>query len=204
MTHSPLGSYNAGTSPLHLLRPGVKLAGLLLFALAVMLSTGLLTTALWVTLALGLALLAGMRWPELWRVTRSFALIAALLLAFHVWQTSWQRGLEVVGELFALILAASALTASTAVSDMLDTLTWLLSPLRRCGVNAERVAFAFSLVITLIPQILGIARQTRQAARARGLERNPRAVLVPFVLRTVAHAHTTGQAMHARGLGDLG
>lgn len=202
MSHAPLGSYIASRGPLHRLRAGAKLLGLLLFAIAVMAVPGLVATGVSLAIAFGLALLAGLRSRALLRVLRGFAIIAVLLLAFHVWQGGWQRGLEVVGDLFALILAASAVTASTAVEEMIDTITWLLLPLRPIGVKPQRVAFAFSLMITSIPNLLGIAGETRAAAKARGLERNPRALLVPFVLRTVAHAEATGQALQARGLGD--
>jgi biotin transport system permease protein len=85
---------------------------------------------------------------------------------------------------------------------MLDTITWALGPLRRLGAKPERVALAFSLVIRAIPTILGVARETQSAARARGLERDPRARLMPLVLRTVAHAQLTGEALSARGAGE--
>ncbi|MFV0434144.1 MAG: energy-coupling factor transporter transmembrane component T family protein [Leucobacter sp.] len=120
----------------------------------------------------------------------------------HTWQNGWHNGFEVVGGLLALILTASALTASTAAADMLDTIAWALRPLRPLGVDPDRVALAFSLVIRSIPSILGIARETRAAAKARGLERNPRALVIPLVLRTVAHAHLTGEALAARGIGE--
>ena len=41
-----------------------------------------------------------------------------------------------------------------------------------------------------------------EAARARGLGRHPRAYLTPFVIRVVARAHETGDALHARGITD--
>jgi biotin transport system permease protein len=64
------------------------------------------------------------------------------------------------------------------------------------------VALAFSLMIRGIPTTIQLASETRQAAMARGLERNPRALVTPMVLRTVAHARATGEALHARGVGD--
>ena len=85
---------------------------------------------------------------------------------------------------------------------MLDAIKRGLGPVRRVGVNPERVALAFSLMIRAIPGILEIAHETRAAAKARGLERNPRALLTPMVIRTVAHAYDTGAALHARGIGD--
>ncbi len=57
-------------------------------------------------------------------------------------------------------------------------------------------------MIRAIPGILDIAVETRAAAKARGLERSPRALLVPMALRTVARAYETGDALHARGIGD--
>ena len=37
---------------------------------------------------------------------------------------------------------------------------------------------------------------------ARGLERNPRALTVPVVIRAVAYAQQTGDALAARGIGE--
>lgn len=199
---SPLGAYLPGSGPLHRLRPGAKLLGLFAFAIAVVSTTGVPLTALWLGIAVALAVLAGLRGRDFWRVARGFALVAIPLFAFQAWQHGWERGAEVVGDLFAMILAASAVTASTAVDDMLDTITWALGPLRRFGAKPERVALAFSLVIRAIPTILGVARETQAAARARGLERDPRARLMPLVLRTVAHAQLTGEALAARGVGE--
>ncbi|MBL3680553.1 CbiQ family ECF transporter T component [Leucobacter chromiireducens] len=199
---SPLGAYLPGSGPLHRLRPGAKLLGLFVFATTVVLLRGPVATGIALGIAILLALLAGLRGRDFWRVLRGFALIAVPLFAFQAWQHGWERGVEVVGDLFALILAASAVTASTAVDDMLDTVAWALRPLRPFGVHPERVAFAFSLVIRAVPSILDIAHETQAAARARGLERSPRARLVPLVLRSVAHAQLTGEAMTARGIGD--
>ena len=69
-------------------------------------------------------------------------------------------------------------------------------------MHPEQVALAFSLALTAIPTVLALAQETHAAAKARGLERSPRAYLVPFVLRVVAHAQLTGEALQARGIGD--
>src|SRR5699024_6580445 len=104
--------------------------------------------------------------------------------------------------LVALILLAIAFTASTSPGRLLEAINGLIRPLEKVGVNTEGVALAFSLTLTTIPVILQIARETRDAARARGLGRNPRALLIPFALRTVAHAFQVGEALSARGLGE--
>jgi len=53
-----------------------------------------------------------------------------------------------------------------------------------------------------VPDTVALAAETRAAAKARGLDRSPRAHLTPFVIRVVARAHQTGDALEARGLGD--
>lgn len=189
-------------SPLHRLRPGAKLLGLFLFGVAVVAVPGWLPALTALTLGLALTLLAGLGAHGILRVLRGFAIVGVLLFAFQLWQHGWERGIEVVADLLALILAASAVTASTAVDDILDTIAWALRPLRRFGVSPERVSLAFSLAIRSIPLAIEVARETRQAARARGLERNLRAFAVPFAVRMVAHARDTGASLHARGLGD--
>lgn len=202
MMFNPLGAYIAGHSVLHRMRPGAKLFGLFVFATTAITLRTVASTLIALVIASVLSVIAGMRARDFARVAVRFTLIGVMLFAFQAWQNGWDRGFAVVGTLFALILAASALTSSTAVDDMLDTVTWMLEPLRRFGVHPERVALAFSLVLTLIPTLLGIARETHEAAKARGLDRSPRAYLVPFVLRVIAHAQLTGEALQARGFGD--
>lgn len=196
------GAYRAGNSLLHRARPGAKLLGLFL------LGTTIVVFRIWpvgvAALALGiiLALIAGLRAAEFGRLARGFALVGLLLFAFQTWQAGWTHGVAVVSGLFALILAASAVTASTAIDDMQATIVWLLTPLRPLGVSPERVSLTFALAIRSLPLAYELAAETREAARARGLERDPRALLVPFVLRTIAHAKQTGAALQARGLDD--
>lgn len=199
---SPLGAYITQRGPLHRLRPGLKLAALFVFAIAVIASGGWIYTTVSLVIGVALSLIAGMRGLDFWRMARGFSLIAIPLFAFQAWSNGWLRGYEVVGDLFALILTASAVTASTRASDMLDTIAWAIQPLQRFGVNTDRVALTFSLAIRMIPSIQDLSRETADAARARGLERSARARTVPLVLRTVAQAHLTGDALAARGIGD--
>ena len=76
-----------------------------------------------------------------------------------------------------------------------------MRPFRRL-VDPERVALTITLAIGALPGTVALALETRDAARARGLSRHPRAYLTPFVIRVVARAHETGDALQARGLGD--
>lgn len=197
-----LGAYRPGTSWLHRLPAGAKLAGLLVLSVVVMAVRGPATGIVALVGSLVLVAWSGTRLRQLVRTLRALVLVVVLLTAYLAWQGSWALAVERSADLVALVLAATVLTATTPVDEMLDTITRLLGPLRRFGVRPERVALAFSLVLRSIPLTLQTARETRDAAKARGLEREPRALLTPMVIRSVAHARATGDALHARGLGD--
>ncbi|MFH7322647.1 energy-coupling factor transporter transmembrane component T family protein [Aeromicrobium sp. JJY06] len=199
---SPLGLYQPGTSPLHRLTPGPKLVGLFLLAVAVLVAKGPWTGVAFVALALVLAALGSLSPRSLLRALRPFLIVAVLLLAFNAWQNGWPRAVEVVADLTALILAATVLTATTAVNDLLDTIVRSLRPFRRLGVDPDRVGLTFSLMLRALPGTIELAAETRDAARARGLERSIRARTIPLVLRVVARARDTGDALHARGVLD--
>lgn len=197
-----LGAYRPGTTVLHRLPAGAKLLGMLLVSIVVMTVRGPWTGAGSLACALLLVAWSGMSLRQTLRTLRPLLLVSVLLAAYLSWQREWALAVEQVTDLLALVLVATVLTTTTPVDEILDTIVRALGPLRRLGVRPERVALAFSLVLRSIPTTLQTARQTRHAAKARGLERDPRALLTPMVIRSVAHARATGEALHARGLGD--
>jgi biotin transport system permease protein len=75
-------------------------------------------------------------------------------------------------------------------------------PIRRI-VPQEAVGLTFALTARAIPQITMILGDSADAARARGLGRSPRAMLVPAIVRTFGWALAVGDAMTARGLTDF-
>lgn len=197
-----LGTYRPGTTLLHRMPAGAKMVALMVLSTVVVLVDGPASGVVALAVALALVAWSGTGFAATVRALRAFFLVAALLLAYHLLFGTWQVAVEQVGDLLGLVLLATVLTATTPVDALLDTIVRALGPLRRVGANPEKVALAFSLVLRTIPMLLTIASETRDAARARGLERSPRTWLTPFVVRTVAHARDTGDALHARGLGD--
>lgn len=197
-----LGNYRPGSTWLHRLPAGAKLLALMLSSVVVVSVHGPTSAA--VALGVALALVAGSRMGLrlTLRTLRGLLVVAVMLAAYLAWQHEWALAVEQVGDLVALVLLATVLTATTPVDQIIDSVTRALRPLRPVGVDPERVALAFSLVLRSIPTYLEIGRETREAARARGLDRSLRAQLTPMVVRAVAHARATGDALHARGLGD--
>jgi biotin transport system permease protein len=199
---SPLGDYQPGTTVLHRLPVGAKLLGLVVLSVVAVAFRDVTTTGVLLALGVLLSVVARVRLRAAVRALRSVVLGLALLAAYQTWQQGAEHAFVVVGALLALVLLATVFTTTTSVERMIDAITRWLGPLRRFGVRPDLVALAFSLTIRGIPLTLELAAETRDAARARGLERNPRAYLVPLVIRVVAHARATGDALHARGLGD--
>lgn len=196
-----LGLHRPGDTLLHRAPAGVKLVGLVGASLVVMTVRGPWTGTGFLVGALGAVAWAGAGRQTLGSM-RLLLLMAAVLAAYTSWQRGWERGVEVGSDLLALVLLATVVTLTTPLDVLLDAVTRGLGPLRRVGLDPDRVGLAVALMLRAVPTTIDLAHETRDAARARGLERDPRARLTPLVIRTVAHARATGEALHARGVGD--
>jgi biotin transport system permease protein len=199
---SLLGLHQPGDTLLHRAPARAKLLGLVVASIVVVALHGPVATLALLALAVGVATWSRAGWRTLLRSLRVLLVMAAVLEAYTGWQRGWERGVEVSGDLLTLVLLATVVTITTPIDELLDAVTRALGPLRRVGVDPERVGLAFALMIRAVPTTLDLAQQTRDAAMARGLERDPRARLVPLVIRSVAHARATGEALDARGVGD--
>lgn len=184
------------------MRPGAKLASLIIMAVVLMWLRNPWVTAAALVLMIAITAVARLPFIDLLRTIRGFIVIAALLFAFNTWQRGAEEAFIVVGSLLALIIASTIVTQTTRSDNMVATITWALRPLTPLGVRPSRVALAFSLTLRAIPTLFEIAHETRAAARARGLERNLRAYATPLVIRSVLHARLLGEALEARGVDD--
>ncbi|HEU5037420.1 MAG TPA: energy-coupling factor transporter transmembrane protein EcfT [Nocardioides sp.] len=196
-----VGVYQPGGSVLHRAPVGVKLAGLAAFSLAIVLVRSMPASWVFLAIALLLGLVARLRLVTLARAARTVLVLALVVGAMQWWWYGRDKAIETFVDLVALSVAAVVVTATTPVNAMLDAFIRWITPLRRIGVDPEKVALAFGLAIQALPGTVALALETRDAARARGV-RHPRAFLTPFVIRVVARAHETGDALHARGIGD--
>jgi biotin transport system permease protein len=196
------GIYQPGTTFLHRMPAGAKLLAMAAISVVTVVFRSPVTSVGLLAVVIVLLAVARVRLALLLRTLRGLLVVMTLITAYQVWQQGWAHAVTVVGALVGLILLATVLTVTTSVDEMLDTVTRAVAPFRRFGVEPDMVALAFSLMIRGIPTTIELASETRQAAMARGLERNPRALVTPMVLRTVAHARATGEALHARGVGD--
>ncbi len=202
MSTELIGAYRPGTTLLHRIPAGPKLALVAAWSMLVVLTKGWQAAAACLVVALLIAAWARLGLRRTLKAARGLLIMLAIVSVFQIWQRGWEVAVAVTGDLLALFVVALAFTATTPVDGLLTAIERGLQPFRPIGVKPERVALAFSLVLSSLPRLLEIAKETRSAAKARGLERSPRALLVPFAIRSVAGALETGAALHARGLGD--
>ncbi|MGN6611376.1 MAG: CbiQ family ECF transporter T component [Angustibacter sp.] len=197
-----IGLYRPGTSLLHRAPAGLLLALLLAGTTALVLVRQPLAVAVGAgVVVVGYALArvpasvaAGQLWPMRWFVV--------LLVPLQWWTGGWRQVVVVVGTMLVTVAGAALVTLTTRVSDMLDVCVRALRPARRLGIDPERVGLTLALTVRAVPVLADTFAQARDARRARGLERSPRALLVPLVLRTLRHADRLGEALAARGVDD--
>jgi biotin transport system permease protein len=199
---NPLGLYHPGGSALHRAPAGLKLVLMVLAgvgsvfldevwqvgaALAVVL-VGYLVARIPLRTAL-----AQIR-PLLW--------IAGAAAVFHVVVSGWERAAVVIGVLAVLVLLAALVTLTTRTTAMVDAIVRACGPLRRFGVDPERVGLMLALGVRSVPVVVGLAEEVREAQLARGLTASPRAFAVPLIVRSLRHADALGEALVARGIED--
>ena len=197
-----IGLYVPGTSVVHRARAGVKLALLALFL-------GVL--GFWrspAVVAGGLAVLAAV--TALARVgprralaqVRPALVVVLVVFAAQVWLADLEKAAVVAGSLLLAVAAAGVVTLTTRTEDLLDAVVRVLRPLRRVGVDPDRVGLVLALTIRTVPVLVSLGEEVRDARRARGAERSVRAFAVPLVIRAVRHADRLGEALAARGVDD--
>ncbi|UEA59706.1 energy-coupling factor transporter transmembrane protein EcfT [Gordonia otitidis] len=198
---NPLGTYRPGSSLVHRLSPGVKLlglaAGILAITLCVRSLPALAIAAAAVTVVYGLA---GIGPVTAWRQFRPTLWILVFVLVFQLIFTDWRRAVLVTGILALSVLLAAIVSLTTRTTDMLDSMTHAMAPLRRLGVRTDLIAIALALTIRTIPLIVEIAGQVDEARRARGLRPGARILVAPIVIAALRTADGFAESLSARGL----
>jgi len=197
-----LGLYRPGTSPLHRAPGGLKLAVLLLAGVgAVLLHRPWQVLVALAAVVLGYAV-AGLSPRVALGQLRPLAWLGAVTAVFQLVVSGWERAVVVVGVLAALVLLAALVTLTTRTTELVDAVVACCRPLRRLGVDAERVGLVLALGVRCVPVVVTLAGEVRDAQRARGLAASPRAFAVPLIVRSLRHADALGDALAARGVDD--
>ncbi|MBH0779329.1 energy-coupling factor transporter transmembrane component T family protein [Nocardia bovistercoris] len=198
-----IGLYHPGHSILHRLPARFKLPVLFL---AIVAATVALRTPLEVLIAAvavgALFALARIPWRTALAQLRPVVWMLSVIAVFQVLITSPQRAAVVCGVLLISVAAAALVTLTTRVSDMLDAVTSALGPLRRFGVDPDRLGLLLALAIRCVPLLAGIVHEVAEARRARGSEWSMTALVTPVLVRALRTADALGEALAARGVDD--
>ncbi|MDN4479077.1 CbiQ family ECF transporter T component [Demequina sp. SYSU T00039] len=200
---SLLGLYRPRRTPMHLTPAWAKM----LFLLGITISCMVISdpvTSIGITAAC-LLLLASTKPPLKATLKGMLAItvVAILTAGFQIWLGDYVRALDLAGDLIAISALALAITSSTSMEAMMDLVVTLAKPLRWI-LPPETLGLMVALALRAIPEAARILVEARVAARARGMDRNLRAILIPSASRTVGFALQLGQALHARGIAEHG
>ena len=199
-----LSLYVPGTTPVHRAPAGLKLAVLALIGLALFATARLVLVAA----ALVLVLAAGLLWARLpsralnWQVRPVWMWLVALF-GFHLLVTGPLVGAVAVLRLLTLVLAAAVVTTTTRMTALVAVIEWLTSPLRVLGIRPARVGLVIAMTLRFIPLVSDRATRIREAQAARGADRVRPAMVVPLLVQVLRMATTVGEALDARGAGDV-
>ncbi|CAG7597848.1 MULTISPECIES: energy-coupling factor transporter transmembrane component T family protein [Rhodococcus] len=198
-----IGLYRPGDSLLHRMPAGLKL---LLLIASIVTATVFVRTPLEVgvvVLAVGLLFaVASIPWRVAVAQLRPVVWMLLIIAVFQVLITSPARAVVVCGVLLISVALAALVTLTTRVTDMLDTVSRALGPLRRFGVDPDRIGLLLALAIRCIPLLTGIVQEVAQARKARGLQWSMTALATPVLVRALRTADAMGDALVARGVDD--
>lgn len=197
-----IGLYRPGTTVLHRLPAGTKLGGLVVAGVGSTFVRSPAVTAGALVLALVGYAVARIPVRVLLDLLRPVLLVLVPLAIFQTVVAGWARASVIVGVILVLVVLANLVTLTTRTSDLIDVVVRVCGPLRRVGVEPERVGLLLQLAIRAVPLVIDLGRRVREAQHARGLGASPRAFAVPLIVGALRRADDLGDALAARGLDD--
>ncbi len=220
-----LGQYYSADSPLHRLDPRVKIAGTLLYMVALFFTNSLVG---WILAIGSLAAVTGLSRVPVGKMLRGVRAIWILILVMVVCnllftQTGdvlFARGIlsiTTVGirdavvytlRLICLVMGASVMTLTTSPSALTDGLARALRPFARIGIPVGEIAMMMSIALRFIPILGEEAEKIKRAQLARGADfddggifRRARGLIplvVPLFVSAFRRAEDLAMAMDAR------
>lgn len=194
------GSYRSADSAWHRFGVGLKYLAVLLLTLPALIVQQPWLTAGCLLLSIGCLLTTRLPLADTLRMPLTLVVLLVVLAVFQVLIGQPAMAFVVPGNLLAAVLAARLLIVTTRESVLIDALVAAAS--RLPFVEGERFGLTVGIMLRSIPFLTRAFHDVRDAARARGLERNWLARLTPVVVRAVGYAQATGDALAARGLGE--
>lgn len=121
------------------------------------------------------------------------------ILLWHLLTADLLAGCVIVVRMVTAVALANLVTMTTRLTDMIDLVQWLLTPLRRIGVPTRGIELAMALVIRFTPVLADKARQLMLSWRARSARRLGWPIVVPLAVIAIDDAERVAEALRARG-----
>jgi biotin transport system permease protein len=184
----------------HSLPAGAKLALLCLTTFALFRMTSLQPLAISATSLAVLALACGFQFAlSLALSLRPLWLFLMVIALWHLWLADPLGGAVIALRMITAVAAATLLTMTTPLAELLSLFQRLLGPLARIGLQPKALALAIALMIRFIPVMLERFDLISQAWRARSARRIGWQVLLPTTLSALDDAANVAEALRARG-----
>ena len=193
--------YRPGNGPWHRLRAGPKTALLLLIVLGVC----LLPAAWWAAgvmagVCLACYALPGAGMRELGRQLGTVRWVVGLTLVGQLVFLGPESAVANTTRVAVACTLAALLALTTPATALLETMERAMQPLAWLRVDPQRAALTLSVTLSTLPVLAGLARDVREAQRARGGGRSLRHFALPFLVLALKHADELGDALVARGV----
>ncbi len=130
-------------------------------------------------------------------IRSSFYLLVVIFSVHTLWG-NWIDGIKVTLRFCNIILFATWVLWTTSQSDIIEGLASLFKPLSYLGLKPAKVSIAFALAIRFIPLIIDTFKEVKTAQKAKGIDKNFIAILIPSIIKTIKMADDIAEAIEAR------
>ena len=199
----PLGVYVAHTSAIHSIPAWIKFFFLISFIIVTSVSVKSPSIAASSAGVIAIGFIIARIPPQI----AAGQILPTLPFLFFITVFPWftQGPAQAIRTFFVLlagISAATLLTLTTRITEMLDSLESVLRPLQKWGIKTELISLALSLTIRLIPLQITTISDVLDARKARGAELSIAAFGTPIIVRCIKRARAIAEALEARGVDD--
>jgi len=179
---------------------GLKLALLCVSTVALFSQTSVAFHLAAFAVCIGLYLLPGAHFagPGLRRLWGLWPFVA-MLVVWHAVTGDLSGGLVVVLRLLTAVALANLVTMTTRLSQMIDVVRWLSTPLRVLGLNTRALELGIALVIRFTPALADKGGLLVQSWSARSPRKPNWKIIVPFTVLAIDDAEQVAEAIKARG-----
>lgn len=222
------GQYVHGSSPFHRLDPRAKVMGMVVLGLGAAIVNDWRGWIWLVLVLLSVYRVAQLRVRDIAVYLRPFWLFSILavllgqgaggrrLVVLGGWEYTTAdvvAGAWAAGRLLLLLLTAGWLTLTTSPTELVVSLRWLLSPLRRLGVNVDRFSVAVLVAVRFLPILAIEGEKLRRAQTARGVDlargirgfqHRAASLVIPLFAAVLRRADALADALVVRGYGTGG